>query len=451
MSPIVHGRMYPELENWGLLNYVLRILLDPQTVQGRERALLDIDTLRRYLRDIKSPCDIALLLPAQTPGQMDDAYRFMGRLGADVLSSASIVVPAASDAFPPDASLPPEALALASTAIVGEADVVVSEELTRHPEVVKRFKDLNLSLVGMEEATRSCETFVRGHEIPWSFARPVWGMPWNTFYVTSDPDIRMTEQLRTLAGQKGVPDSVQEQIRRLGLNRWAAIMYTRDKLLFYLIQRRAAKRRRLSHQNFTFELSYHLTTYFLLFWGALDQVSWIVNEACGLGFTPNQWREVGVSKKKFLERLAARDPEMFGEFQEAEFLRWLDVLKRARHWVAHQGIAGLSPLYEQPQHEPSDAEVDRAVALWPEWQELERTMPPDIVEWSKSLFRMRWREQNYKRVSDAAFAMPGATDTAIIFPLDNIEWEYERFRAFLLAVARRCAARLEARPDVTGA
>jgi hypothetical protein len=64
---------------------------------------------------------------------------------------------------------------------------------------------------------------------------------------------------------------------------------------------------------------------------------------------------------------------------------------------------------------------------------------------------MRWREQNYKRVSDAAFAMPGATDTAIIFPLDNIEWEYERFRAFLLAVARRCAARLEARPDVTGA
>ncbi len=69
MSPIVHGKMYPELENWGLLQYGLRILLDPRNVQGRERALLDIDTLRYYLRDIKSPCSIALLLPAQTPGQ----------------------------------------------------------------------------------------------------------------------------------------------------------------------------------------------------------------------------------------------------------------------------------------------------------------------------------------------------------------------------------------------
>src|SRR5206468_11487616 len=131
---------------------------------------------------------------------------------------------------------------------------------------------------------------------------PVWGMPWNTFYVTTDADIRVTEQLRTLAGQKGVPEPVQEQIRTLGLNRWSVIQYTRDKLLFYLIQRRAAKRRQLRHQNFAFQLSYHLTTYFLLFWGALDQVSWIVNEVCGLGFKPNQWREVGVAKKELLNR-----------------------------------------------------------------------------------------------------------------------------------------------------
>ena len=46
-----------------------------------------------------------------------------------------------------------------------------------------------------------------------------------------------------------------------------------------MIQRRRAKRHKLEKQEFTFELAYHLTMYFLLFWGAaltvftLDQVT----------------------------------------------------------------------------------------------------------------------------------------------------------------------------------
>jgi len=34
-----------------------------------------------------------------------------------------------------------------------------------------------------------------------------------------------------------------------------------------------------------------------------------------------------------------------------------------------------------------------------------------------------------------------------VFPLENIEWEYERFRRFVLGVAEKCRARLEARAD----
>jgi hypothetical protein len=160
-----------------------------------------------------------------------------------------------------------------------------------------------------------------------------------------DPDIQAMEQFRALAIRKGVSPEVQERIRSLGLNRWSAIDYTRDKLLFYLIQRRRANRHKLEKQDFTFELSYHLTTYFLLFWGALDQISWIVNEICGLGFTVAQWRRVGVAKREFLDRLHAHGPEMVAIFQEPEFLRWIDVLRRARHYVAHQGVAMLSPLW----------------------------------------------------------------------------------------------------------
>ena len=70
-----------------------------------------------------------------------------------------------------------------------------------------------------------------------------------------------------------------------------------------------------------------------------------------------------------------------------------------------------------------------------------------MMEWFRSNFRAKWHMRNYRQISDAAFLLPGATDTAIIFPLENIAWEYERFRGFILAVVTRCSTMLNARPD----
>ena len=39
------------------------------------------------------------------------------------------------------------------------------------------------------------------------------------------------------------------------------------------------------------------------------------------------------------------------------------------------------------------------------------------------------------QISDAALVIRGAVDMAIVFPLENIEWEYERFRRLMLGVA----------------
>jgi hypothetical protein len=187
--------------------------------------------------------------------------------------------------------------------------------------------------------------------------------------------------------------------------------------------------------------------YFLLFWGALDQLSWIVNEICGLGFTANHWRKVGVGKKEFLNRLRERDPTTMAILQGPEFLRWVDVLRRARHYVAHQGTAMLSPLFEKPAQEPSLAEVDRDIEGWAEWRELASRWPAAMMETFRPNFRVKWYMRNYREISDAAFVLQDATDAAIIFPLQNIEWEYERFRELTLAVAARCSALLGARSD----
>jgi hypothetical protein len=154
-----------------------------------------------------------------------------------------------------------------------------------------------------------------------------------------------------------------------------------------------------------------------------------------------------VAKDDFLKRLATKDPEMAAEFREPEFLRWVDVLKRTRHHVAHKGTAMLSPLYETPKVEPTDGEINRDIESSGEWRDLEVRWPAAVVETFRPIFRTKWLQKHYRQISDAAFVIPGATDMAIIFPLQNIEWEYEQFRRFALAVAQKCMARLETRPD----
>jgi len=448
MSPFVHGGIYPEIESSGLVSYALRALIDPRIVRDHWRSILDIDTLRIYLRTIESPCRIVLLLPAKRDErQIDAAYESMRGIGVEELPSSVVITPEAATAFP-DAPGESDALAFASTALIGDADIVVSEKLVGEAECVTRFQKLHIKLAGIQRAKQACEVFVRGHEVPWSFRLPAWLMPWTPFYAVVDPDIQAMEQFRTLAIRKGVSPEVQERIRSLGLNRWSAIGYTRDKLLFYMIQRRRANRHKLEKQDFTFELSYHLTMYFLLFWGALDQISWIVNEIWGLGFTAAQWRKVGIAKRGFLDRLRERDPEMLVIFQDPEFLRWIDVLRLARHYVAHQGTAMLSPLFEKPKREPSQTEIDQDIEQWAEWRELVSRWPAAILETFRPIFRTKWYERNYRRISDAAFVIQGTTDSAIIFPLQNIEWEYERFRDFTLAVIAKCSDRLESRPDL---
>lgn len=94
MSPFVHGRIYPETESSGLVGYTLRVLIDPRIVRDHRRSILDIDTLRIYLRDVESPCRIVLLLPAKRDEPAIDAtYESMREIGVEELPSSVVITP----------------------------------------------------------------------------------------------------------------------------------------------------------------------------------------------------------------------------------------------------------------------------------------------------------------------------------------------------------------------
>jgi hypothetical protein len=92
MSPIIHGRIYPETKSSSLVRRELNILIDPRMVTPEtERQLIDLDILRHYLRDLPGqPCRITLLAPAQQANEHEVAYQLI-RQGTVKLTASALI------------------------------------------------------------------------------------------------------------------------------------------------------------------------------------------------------------------------------------------------------------------------------------------------------------------------------------------------------------------------
>jgi len=351
MSPRVHGRIFPETESSALLRRELRILVDLRTI-GRETVahLVELDVLRHYLQDLRpEPCRVTLLAPAANP-ELRAQYEVFTRLGGETLSYGSVVLPEVSNAL---GGVPDDFVALMSTAVAADADLVVTEAVPSGVDSQEVRGKLHVAFVDWPTVKRECEIFVRGHEVPWSFACPSWYCPWTPFYSIAEPDttlIRLWER----AGAAGMPPDTLELMRSLALNRHAALSYTRDKLLFYVQQERAAKRHKLHLQDFAFEIGYFLNHYYVLLWAGLDQINWIVNAAFNLEFRTKDWRRVGTLNKDFLRRMRERAQRVADIYEDSDFVRWVKMLAGARHFVAHGGFSMPTELYIRSGDDPSD-------------------------------------------------------------------------------------------------
>ena len=176
MSPRVHGRIFPETESSALLRRELRILVDLRTI-GRETVahLVELDVLRHYLQDLRpEPCRVTLLAPAANP-ELRAQYEVFTRLGGETLSYGSVVLPEVSNAL---GGVPDDFVALMSTAVAADADLVVTEAVPSGVDSQEVRGKLHVAFVDWPTVKRECEIFVRGHEVPWSFACPSWYCPW---------------------------------------------------------------------------------------------------------------------------------------------------------------------------------------------------------------------------------------------------------------------------------
>jgi hypothetical protein len=436
MSPFVRGRIIPETESTGRAKRNLDVLLWLPQVSRNELAVLDfIEILRSYLSSItQTRCSINLWVP----DSFSETVTGLAAIGIRFETvQKTIPTPKVNEEL--GANAPAEILEIAATALATDADVVVTSNRDWYPYATD-FEKLSTVLADCEVLKRQCEIFVRGHDVPWSFDYIVWSQPWNGFYnLSEERTFKAGMEFLEHAHKKNLNANTQDDARMLVHNRLPNLCFTRDRLLFYDMQQSVSKRLGWERQEFLFEVGYYLNFYYLLLHGGFDHLALVVNGALGLGVAP---KNVGATYARFLDALNATAPEIYGHFTEPRLVDFLERVAALRHFAAHRGSIAPGKIYEKLDPEPTVAQLDAEIAR----QDLDAFLHavPDgpVREAFRATLRQKMLISMSKLLAEGIVFLQIRGKWSYIRPMSDIEWNFERYHRFMVAVLNALKARI---------
>ncbi len=330
--PLVRGRILPEVELAGRAKQFLDVLIWIERLDGTDTASLDeLDHLRAYLGSLDPfACYVRLLLPqrhVQTAATLDALsieYQVVAERKAGV------------DAAPPINGADAELSTAIGTALSVDADCLAVNRRDWFPFAEETDK-LGFLLTDCSFLLPYCEVFARGYDVPWSFRYKSWYAPWTAFYTLSEEQtFKAGIEVLHRAHQKKAPSDAQETGRILVHNRLPNLCFTRDRLLFYEIQRLAAKRAGRKRQQFTFEIAYSLNFYYLLIYGAFDHAALFVSQMLQLGLPEKQVR---ATYKTFLDALQRKSAPLFAIFTDPKNREFIERVRPPASFRRPSGYA----------------------------------------------------------------------------------------------------------------
>lgn len=441
MSPFSHGRIVPEIESTGRAKHLLDVLLWlPKVSVSDVTVLRDVSILKDYLASLQPfVCDVSF----KTPASFSGIAALLERFGVPC-SIVPIENPNESLLTKFKGDLPPGLLDACATALANDCDVIVCKESDWFPYWAE-LRSTNLLAVNPDILKRQCEIFARGHDVPWSFDAMTWNKPWTGFYMMSEHrTFHLGLRFLNHCYKAKLNTEAQELGRMLIYNRLPGLCFTRDRLLFYEQQQAAAKRAQWGHQQFLFEVGYHLEYYYLLIFGGLDSLALTVNYALNIGLPDHK---VAAQSKAFLEALEKKAPSVHAVFIDGRFSDFLNTITGLRHFAAHRGSIMPGKVYEKPEIELSDAQLDAEITK----QGLDDTVTMfpagPLREFVRSTLRHRLRLESMKEVLNDVVLVKRKQEYAFVHPLVDVEWNFDKFCQFMDRVLQACESLISATSD----
>ncbi len=141
-----------------------------------------------------------------------------------------------------------------------------------------------IRIVPLNEFADFVEVCAHGHGIFWSASYQA-ALTQDTYYTLAHHKGARVARWFPLYQPRDPSVNVREDLRSLLLNRYPFILYARDMVLFFQMQKDSSTRNGRI-QNFNVPLSYHMNCFYLLLWGMLEHLCLVANSVFQLGLSP---------------------------------------------------------------------------------------------------------------------------------------------------------------------
>ncbi len=423
--PNVRRHFLPEVKSAGRPKKCLDVLLWGNDWSEQNWVDFDeLEVLRDYLRSIRpSFCGIRLFVPATHAGAAETLEKLNVKFIATEITNATAET---------SRSIGDKELADAVQAsLTCDADALVVTNLAWLP-YAEELDDLGIFLTDTSFLKYYCEIFVRGHDVPWAFAPMIWGLTWNAFYhITEQRTLGVGMDFLYAAQKKKVSAEAQETARSLVHNRLPNICFTRDRLLFYEIQKMAALRAKWKRQEYAFEIGYYLNFYYPLIYGGFDHIALLVNQCLQLGLPE---KNVGATYQGFLDTLKAKNGALHAIFTEPKQVEFIKRIGYLRHYASHRGSLAPGKLLEKPDKELTNNELDAMIAEAGMDDLLMYIPEGELRDSFRQTLRCNFKMEHYEKegkMVDGVVPIVLDGKAGFIRPANDTEWNFQKFLLFM--------------------
>jgi hypothetical protein len=281
-----------------------------------------------------------------------------------------------------------------------------------------------IPVVPLDEFADILEICAHGHSIFLSASHPD-TLPFDVFYqMTHWKNARLSNWFERVK-PKIKDEELSDNLRSAMLNRYPFLLYSRDMVRFYQLQRdHYSKRGHL--QPFGMALGYFVTHFYLLLWGMLDHLAVIAKYALNLHVAE---RHCGIRKKAFWAELEPRQPGLCKFLRRPALRDWIGQMADMRHAAAHKTIAIPAPLVseteesQKPEEEVLSIVRERFATMFSLWPEFMKKYEPLMV-W-------HWRISKMKIIAEDLVRLEGSKGMYMRSPVLSIDYDLERVTAVM--------------------
>lgn len=409
----------------------LRFVLDPKCVpalshQSQQETLSFIADLCNTSPDI----DINLLLPNYLK---PSDHKFLG----DRLGDSLLVFEEAEDfkSFIPSIDLPkqdhvkltkdsPEcayAISLLSLADSTQSDGIITESNILIDTRWSLRQIHRIRTIPISEFGDILEIFAHGNMLFWSTKNSERKTTIDTYYATTNKHCRRYLQWILDYSKSCDNKLLKTELHSALVNRYSFLLYARDMVRFYEIQLDYFWRRGLM-QRFVFPLGYHVTHFYLLLWGMLEQLTIIAKHKCRLELKN---RACGIRKIGFWKQIEEKKPNLNTFIKKERIANWVEQMADMRHSAAHQTIP-LPTMVLQETEESEKDETEIREELKKKFPALYSHFPDEYIRALEPEMIIHWRTEHMKTLFSTSVLIKNSEKKSYFRdPVASIDYDLE--------------------------